>query len=100
MRMLIAGLFAAVLLAGCAGKPAEPPVTKRVKVDESNVYEAQQVGYRIVNKKGTTLYCRKTLLTGSHMKYRTSCLTAQEWAQIRDAAQTHVLDNGNRVPRR
>jgi hypothetical protein len=91
-------LAASVLLVGCASQPAEPPATRQVKVDGSNVAEAQAAGYKIVNEKGKTLYCRKELQTGSHVRYRTSCLTEQEWKQMAESARASVQDMSRRVP--
>lgn len=68
----------AALLSGCATKPAEPPVTKQVKVDVTNVAEVQRAGYKVVNKHGEKLYCRTDLITGSHVRTKTQCLTEQE----------------------
>lgn len=84
------------MLIGCASKPAEEPVSRRVKVDASNVAEAQAAGYRIVNQGGRTLYCRKELATGSHMKYRTSCLTAAEWTQMQESTRSFVRKSNSR----
>jgi hypothetical protein len=96
MRTLIAGLLTVGLLVGCASKPADEPVTKRVKVDASNIAEAQAAGYRIVNKDGQTLYCRKEFLTGSRLKTRTSCLTAAQWATMNESARSFVRDTMSR----
>jgi hypothetical protein len=98
MRTLTSCVLAACVLAGCASKPAEPPVTREVKLDASNVAEAQAAGYKIVNENGKTLFCRKELQTGSHVRYRTSCLTEQEWKQAAEAGQATVRDMARRVP--
>src|SRR6185312_5840134 len=100
MRTLISCALAACVLAGCASKPAEqaPAVTKQVKVDGSNIADAQAAGYKIVNEHGKTLYCRKELETGSHVRYRTSCLTEAEWKQMAESAKASVQDMSRRVP--
>jgi hypothetical protein len=70
---------AAVLLAGCATKSSEPPpVTHQVKVDASNVEAVQRAGYKVVNKDGQKVYCRTDMITGSHVRTKTTCLTEQE----------------------
>jgi hypothetical protein len=97
MRTLISCVLAASLLMGCASKPTEP-VTRQVKVDSSNVAEAQAAGYKIVNENGKTLYCRKDQVTGSHVRYRTSCLTQEEWKQAAESARASVQDMSRRVP--
>jgi hypothetical protein len=94
MRLILAGLVFAGVLAACASKPAEPPVTKRVKVDASNIAEAQAAGYRIVNQDGKTLYCRKSFVTGSRLDTKTSCLTAAQWAELSRSSGTVVRDMG------
>jgi hypothetical protein len=68
---------AAALLSGCATQSA-PPVTRQVKVDSSNVEAVQRAGYKLVNKDGQKLYCRTDLITGSHARTKTQCLTEQE----------------------
>src|SRR5262245_35043515 len=97
MRSLIACLITVVVLAGCATQPAESPVTRRVKVDASNVVEAQAAGYRIVNKQGQTLYCRKEYLTGSRLKTTTSCLTAAQWSEL-SARSRDLINNDTGRP--
>lgn len=67
----------AVLFSGCATQSA-PPVTRQVKVDASNVADVQRAGYKVVNKDGEKLYCRTDLVTGSHVRTKTTCLTEQE----------------------
>ena len=104
------GLFAGalvVVLAGCAGIPpakettaAAPAaaVTKqanangatetRVKLDASNIAEAQAAGYKIITRNGEKLYCRKDFVTGSHLSTKTTCLTEAERQKEYEAART------------
>jgi hypothetical protein len=97
MRTLIAGLIAVGLLAGCASKPDEPQVAKRVKVDATNIAEAQAAGYRVVNQNGQDLYCKKEFMTGSRLHTKTSCLTAAEWTQLHESSGKVVRDMGRTV---
>jgi len=97
MRIMIAGVIA-VLAAGCATTPKEPPATKVVPIDASNIAEAQAAGYKVVNKDGQDLLCRKELLTGSHARYRTSCLTPDEWKTLADTQRSTVQDMARRMP--
>jgi hypothetical protein len=97
MRIPIAGLLLAVLAVGCATTPKEP-VTKVVPVDASNIAEAQAAGYKVVNENGKDLLCRKELRTGSHARYRTSCLTPEEWRSLADAQRSTVQDMARRRP--
>jgi hypothetical protein len=96
MRTLLLGLTAA-LLAACVSQPADPPVTKRVKVDASNIAEAQAAGYRVVNRNGQTLYCHKEYLTGSRLKSQTSCLTVTQWAELSQGSRDVINDMGRRA---
>jgi hypothetical protein len=74
----VSAALLAVLVSGCATKPAAPPVTRQVPVTTANVEDVQKAGYKIVNKDGQKLYCRTDLITGSHVRTRTQCLTDQE----------------------
>jgi len=83
--------LAALALASCAGNASkEPPVERQVKVDASNIVEAQQAGYKVVDKDGQKLYCKRDLNTGSHVRYTTSCLTEEEWTATREASRRSV----------
>lgn len=95
MRMLIVGVVA-LLSAGCATTAKEPPVTKVVPVTSDNIAEAQAAGYKVVNENGKDLLCRKELMTGSHARYRTSCLTPEEWKSLSDNQRTMVQDMARR----
>ena len=106
MRNFIASVLVACVLIGCASAPqpatpvaaAAPPATKQVKLDSTNIAEAQAAGYKVVNEKGKTLFCRKEQLTGSHVRYKTSCLTAQEWEQLSKDNQQSVQNMSHRTP--
>ena len=100
MRIVIAGLAVAMLATGCASGPAKEPVTRVVKLDGSNIAEAQAAGYKVVNKDGHDLLCRKELQTGSHLRYRTSCLTPEEWASLAETNKAMVQDMARRTPPR
>jgi hypothetical protein len=96
MRNLVAGLITATLLAACTSKAPEPQLTRRVRVDASNIVEAQAAGYRIVNKQGETLYCRKEYLTGSRLKTTTSCLTAAQWTELSQRSRDFINNDTGR----
>ena len=98
MRNSIACLIAACALAACATKPAATPVTREVALDASNIAEAQAAGYKIVNEKGTTLLCRKEPKVGSHVQTTTTCLTAQEWEQLKNDNKTNIDQMSHRIP--
>jgi hypothetical protein len=82
---------AAAVLGGCATQ-STPPVTRQVKVEASNVEAVQKAGYKLVNKDGEKLYCRTDLITGSHVRTKTECLTEQQlYDQMQETKQS--MDN-------
>lgn len=96
--MRVSVTLAVLAMAGCASHaPKEPPVERRVPVDASNIVEVQKAGYKIVNKDGQQLYCKRDLNTGSHLRYTTTCLTAQELQAVLDASRRSVEDM-RRIP--
>lgn len=96
--MTLAGSIAlgmmTLALAGCAGTPKEATPTaaaeRQVPVDATNIVDAQKAGYKVVNENGKTLYCKKDLNTGSHVRTTTTCLTEQEWTAMIDASRRGV----------
>ncbi|MDY6944575.1 MAG: hypothetical protein SXG53_02560 [Pseudomonadota bacterium] len=73
-----------------AVRPAEPATSApavssplEAELDADKIMAAQRAGYQIKNENGQTLLCRRDRQTGSHTRYRTSCLTAREWEQLR-----------------
>ena len=81
----------AVAAAGCASHPAaqpavasaQPPVAQ-AGADEAFVAELRKTGYKVVEKDGEELYCRRESVTGSNITTRTTCLTER---QVREEAQ-------------
>ena len=88
--MRLSVLAAALVLAACASKPQEAPAERQAKVDSSNIVEVQKAGYKIVNKDGQKLYCRRDLNTGSHVRHTTSCLTEEEMTALIEASRRGV----------
>lgn len=89
--MVLLGI--AAIAAGCAGTPSRDAA--RLTDDMTSVEKvkaAMAAGYRIRNEKGQTLYCREDLQTGSHARYKTKCLTAQEWEQVGNDSRQSVRD--------
>lgn len=68
------------------------------ELDADKIMAAQRAGYQIKNENGQTLLCRRDKQTGSHTRYRTSCLTAREWDQLRSDNE-QVLKAIERRPR-
>jgi hypothetical protein len=111
MGRFSACFLAVAAMSGCAGHPQQPvasapraiasaPPTagqtaasadaktvRQVPVDASNAADVQAAGYKIVNKDGEKLYCRKDPITGSRVQFQTTCLTAQELFDQQHQAQ-------------
>jgi len=85
-------MVAVIALTGCAGTAPkqEAPAPRQVKLDSSNIVEAQKAGYKIVDQDGKKLYCKKDLNRGSHVRYTTTCLTEEEWQAMIDASRRGV----------
>jgi hypothetical protein len=83
-------MAALLVLTACASKPQQPQVERQVKVDASNIVEVQKAGYKLVDKDGQKLYCRRDLNTGSHVRYTTSCLTEDEMVALIEASRRGV----------
>lgn len=89
--MRVSVTLAALAMAGCAGTaPKEAPVERQVKVDSSNIVEAQRAGYKIVDKDGKKLHCKRDLNTGSHVRYTTACLTEEEWNAMAESSRRSI----------
>jgi predicted transglutaminase-like cysteine proteinase len=79
-----------------AAAPSKP--LAEGEFDADKIMAAQKAGYKIKNENGKTLLCRRDLQTGSHTRYRTSCLTAQEWEQLKNDNE-QILKAIERRPR-
>ena len=87
-----------VLEAACGSQPelpsadpvAEPAAAPAALTSVTTVQQAKSAGYKIVNEKGVTLYCREQLKTGSHLRKETICLTAEELEASREAARRNL----------
>jgi hypothetical protein len=51
-------------------------------LDADKIMAAQRAGYTIKNENGRQLLCRKELQTGSHLRHKVSCMTAQDWERL------------------
>ena len=71
MRMLI--VAAVLCVAGCAGQPP---------AKQGLIPERTKGPYKVVMRGDKKVYCTKELATGSHVNYRTICLTPEEYAEI------------------
>jgi hypothetical protein len=93
--MRIPILIAALCIAGCAGqpptktaaaesaKPAADAAGAAAKPQKKKVIpERVQGPYKVVMRGDKKLYCTKEVATGSHVNYRTICLTPEEYADL------------------
>lgn len=64
--------------------PAASPSPLEGELDAEKIMAAQRAGYQIKNENGQTMLCRRDLQTGSRVRYKTSCLTPREWAQLEE----------------
>jgi hypothetical protein len=109
MRLVLAATATSVLLAACASTPPQkaaqapaptpapatthavapahnPSSDKFATIDATNIAEAQKAGYKVVNENGTQLFCRRELITGTRLHYKTSCLTAEQLHDMNNKA--------------
>ena len=110
MRLILVVAASSLLLAACASSPSQkaapeakapaptatnthavapannPTPDKFAVIDATNIAEAQKAGYKIVNENGTQLLCRRELITGTRLHYKTSCLTAEQLHDMNNKA--------------
>lgn len=70
--------------AGATDQAAETPAQALAegKLDAEKIMAAQRAGYTIKNENGVQLLCRKDLQTGSRLRHKISCMTAQDWERL------------------
>jgi len=93
MRFLI--LIAALCAAGCAGQPAAKPVAAEATGSAATAKPAQakiiperiKGAYKVVMRGDKKLYCSKEKATGSHVNFRTVCLTPEEYLAREEGAR-------------
>jgi hypothetical protein len=92
MRLSLWTLVPLLAATGCATtqSPSPPPAAHQVPVDAKNVVDVQRAGYKVVNRDGEKLYCRRELATGSHLNYQTTCLTEQQLTEQNGDAQQQM----------
>jgi hypothetical protein len=109
MRLTLVAAATSVLLAACASSPPQkaapqaqasapkagthavapantPTSEKFAVIDATNIAEAQKAGYKVVNENGKQLFCRRELITGTRLHYKTSCLTAEQLHDMNNKA--------------
>ena len=74
---------AANLASAAAGLPAEGADQEAL-----TLAKVRQLGYRIVDKNGETVYCHDSSATGTRLRKETVCLTQAQWDNVsRNAAR-------------
>ncbi len=100
-NMLIAaallGIFTLPAVQAEEPKPAAPPVAAE-KTLEQKIADAKKAGYRIVDRDGTTMYCRTRMKTGSRVQKETECLTEAELEMVGDASRRGLADMARQRP--
>lgn len=94
-----------LLMAGCASEPIAPPAAPvaaqpaaaATESAPTTVQAARKAGWKIVNQDGKEMYCREQLMTGSHLRKETICLTPEE-LELARTAQQRSLDQLQRSP--
>ena len=89
MRLFITAVVLCV--AGCAGQPTQK---------QGMIPERTKGPYKVVMRGEKKLYCTKELSTGSHVNYRTICLTPEEYAEIERKSRewVDVMNSGVNPP--
>jgi hypothetical protein len=88
-------LLAVLAMVGCAGTPprqpneAEKAEVERIK-NAKVVPERTKGPYRVLIKNGEKHYCQKELSTGSHVNYRTICLTEKDYLAMQEKARDQM----------
>jgi hypothetical protein len=73
-------------------KAADATEDVKEMTDAEIVMAAQAAGYKIVNERGTKLYCKTDDILGSRLRKKTRCLTAAEIEQEKQAADRTLSD--------
>lgn len=100
-----ATLAAMILAAACGAALAEDPAasasaaeTKQVpgekpdRLDNEALLRAQAAGYKLVNKDGKEVFCKKETVTGSRLATRTRCVTLAQLEAERNATRDMLAE--------
>jgi hypothetical protein len=99
MRALL--LVTAILAAGCASLPSNPPSASSaeplVATDAQRLAQARNLNLKVVNKDGQQVFCRSNFITTSRIQRDTTCYTADQLDKM-EAQQQRQLDQLNTQP--
>lgn len=94
-----------IALAGCAaagsstapGASASPGSTAAsVEPEGKRVALAQKMHLKMVNQNGEEVFCKSSMVTGSHIRTETRCYTADEMDRLEEQTERDV-DQLNRI---
>ena len=87
MRYLVL-VAACCTVVGCAGKPPQRTAEESEKTIAALVPERVKGPFKVVMRGDEKLYCTKELATGSHVNFRTICLTNEEYDDLEARARS------------
>jgi hypothetical protein len=92
-----------LVLAGCAAegtREADDSNASSVEMTQEALLAAQAAGYSLTTKNGEQVLCREDTQTGSRLNRTTTCLTAREWARVRNSSRQSLQDmtRGHKPP--
>ena len=95
-----------LLVAGCASEPNAPPAAPAAspvaaaatEPQPETVQAAWKAGWKLVDQNGNKVYCREQLMTGSHMRKETICLTTAQLETAREASRRNLEQMQRRAP--
>ncbi|MEP6546420.1 MAG: hypothetical protein ABJD53_03060 [Gammaproteobacteria bacterium] len=100
-------LLTAIVAAGCAGQPSKPrsdglSPTSATAAPSSTEPEgkrlalAQKMHLKMVNQNGEQVFCKSSMVTGSHIRTEMRCYTADEMDRLEEQTERDV-DQLNRI---
>jgi hypothetical protein len=97
-------LTTAMLIGGCAGQPATPPMSPAAAVPTADIQaqrvaQARNLNLKVVNKDGQQLFCRSNYITTSRIQRDTTCYTADQLDKM-EAQQQREIDQITNQPGR
>ncbi len=97
MRSILLLIPALAIMSACVHRQANSVTTDPAAARAAEERKAKRLGYRLVEKDGQTLYCRRELATGSHLDKKTICLTPAQWSQEAERTKEAIIDAGRSV---
>jgi hypothetical protein len=94
-------LVTAILAAGCASQPTNPPTASSggeiAASDAQRLALARNLNLKVIDKDGQQLFCRSNYMTTSRIQRDTTCYTADQLDKM-EAQQQRELDQLNNRP--